>query len=522
MLIPFMSELYGCFLSCILTHTTNMKDFAEGNKTVWDCQARDYPTLNRDIETDIGVVGGGLAGLAAAYTLTERGYKVAVIEGNRVGRGQSLGSSAIVTYAHDAVYYRLIKKYGLETAKKYFRLQADGLTRIREIVKRESIDCGFEDRDFVLFAETKKGEKELLKELEAYKKMGVDSVGLTEDNEAGYNIRCAIKIKKQACLDPYKFCIGLAEAIINKGGLIFENSFVKSQPENNAFSVNGHTVSAKKIIMATHFPYVDFPGFYFFKMYQHRSHSIVFKSDLFLKNMYESADAGGFELRDTGKNSILCLGANIRTGKYNYRSQYAIVEEHIKEKFSVNESDITHRFGAQDCMTADLLPYAGAYSPALDDALVVSGFNKWGFTNAFACADILNRLIKKEEFVNILDTKRFTFIINAGQNLKNLGEILLSFFALLIMPDKKKLKRIDKGQGAVIRHGFKRIGVYRTENGKLIAVKAVCPHLGCALKYNKDERTWDCPCHGSRFDTEGKLIIAGPALRDLERFEELI
>lgn len=498
-----------------------MKIFAEGNKSVWDAPAREYPAVERDIEADVAVVGGGLAGLAVAYTLTERGYKVTVIEGNRIGRGQSLGSSAIITYAHDAIYYRLIKKYGIKTAKEYYKLQEDGLNRIREIVKRENIDCKISNRDFVLFAESKKGEKELQKEFEAYKKMGVNAVSLTKDNEAGYDIRYAIKIKNQACLDPYMFCTGLADAIVQKGGRIFENSFVKTQPENSSVCVNGHTVMAKKIIMATHFPYVDFPGFYFFKMYQHRSHSVVFKSNIELKNMYESADIGGFELRDTGKNGILCLGANIRTGKYKYRSQYAIVEEHIREKFSIKDSGITHRFGAQDCMTADLLPYAGVYSPSLDNVYVVSGFNKWGFTNSFACADILLKTIEKAEFENIFNTKRFTFIINAGQNLKNVGEILASFFALLIMPDKKKLKAIGKGQGAIIRYGFKRAGVYRTEEGKILAVKAVCPHLGCALKWNKDERTWDCPCHGSRFSTEGRLMVAGPALKGLDRLEEL-
>lgn len=493
-----------------------MKEFAEGINSVWDAPVREYPTLNLDVDTDVAVVGGGLAGMAVAYTLIEHGYKVVVIEGHRIGRGQTLGSSAIITYAHDALYYRLIKKYGLRVAGDCFKQQAAALDRIKEIIKIENIDCGMSDRDLVLYAETQKGERELRKELDAYKAMGVRSVGLTKDNEADYNIRCAIKVKGQACLDPYKFCVGLAEAIAHKGGQIFENSFAISQPENNTIRVNGNMVRAKKIIMATHFPYVDFPGFYFFKMYQHRSHSIVFKTDIKLRNMYESVDTGGFELRETGKNSILCLGANIRTGKYKYNSQYAIVEEHIRKKFAIKEGDITHRFSAQDCMTPDLLPYAGAYSPQLKDVYLVSGFNKWGFTNAFACAETVHRLIKRESFVNIFDTKRFTFVINAGQNLKNLGDIIASFFSLLVMPDKKKLRRIEIGQGAVIRRGFTRVGVYRAENNEIYAVKAVCPHLGCALKWNKDEKTWDCPCHGSRFDYKGKLMVAGPALKDLD------
>lgn len=476
--------------------------------------APEYPALENDVTVDAAVIGGGLAGIMCAYELTERGKKVAVIEADRIGRGETEKSSAMLSYAHDVIYSRLIKKHGFETAEDYFKLNKNGLCDIIDIIGREKINCGYTPCDMVLFATTAAGKRALVNENAAYELLG-ENVQPEDRTELPFKIRYALRIKDQGRLNPYLFVTGLAAVCKDKGTLIFEKTRVTQPPENDRLKVNGHTVTARNFVIATHFPYINIPGLYFAKMFQSRSHNIVFhtRHKLFT-DIYESAEANGFEYR-AAEDGILCGGAHIRTGKYKYKSQYRIVEKHLTR---FDDARPFSRFSAQDCMTFDLLPFAGTYSGFSPQIYLITGFNKWGFTNSAAAAKITADLICGKKIRNPFSPERLYFASAPLKAAKNISELLASFADLLLSSNAKKLKRIKPGQGAVVRFGLKRVGVYRDEKGNYKAVAAVCPHMGCSLKWNKDECTWDCPCHGSRFTPEGD-ILSSPAVECAKRLK---
>lgn len=460
---------------------------------------------DRDLKFDVAVIGGGLAGIMCAYELTERGYKVCIVEADRIGCGETRNSSAMVSFAHDLVYDRLIAKHGIDTARQYLTLNKRGLEKIARIVTENNIDCGFKRADMYLFATTKKGTQDLLKEREAYERLGYNAE-TTESSELPYYIEKALKIEAQAYLDPYKFVLGLRDVLLKQGVSIYENCRVTDAPQGNRLAVKEHEITADNFIVATHFPYINMPGYYFAKMYQSRSHNIVFKSKNLPVNMYESVEEDGYEYRPV-EEGILCGGANIRTGKYGYVSRYRIVENHLKDKFGVDTDMITARFSAQDCMTFDMLPFVGKYSGNDDNVYVTTGFNKWGFTTSAAAAEIIADCIEgKNKEDNIFDTRRVYAVKSPYQAIRNIGTVMASYVERLLMTEAKKIENIELGQGAVIRSGVKRIAVYKTHDGGIKAINAVCPHMGCSLTWNKDECSWDCACHGSRFDVDGNII----------------
>lgn len=460
---------------------------------------------DRDVKFDVAVIGGGLAGLMCAYELTERDYKVCVVEAKRIGCGETRNSSAMLSFAHDLVYERLIDKQGIETARQYLALNKRGLDKIVRIITENNIDCGFNRADMYLFATTKKGAQDLLKERDAYDRLGFKT-DVADSTELPYYIEKALKIEGQGYLDPYKFVLGLRDALIQRGTMIYENCRVTEAPQGNRLAVKEHEIIADNFIVATHFPYINMPGYYFAKMYQSRSHNVVFKCKEKLANIYESVEEDGYEYRPVN-DGILCGGANVRTGKYAYASQYRIIEEHIKDKFDVDTDLITAKFSAQDCMTFDMLPFVGRYSCNIDNIYVVTGFNKWGFTTSAAAAEINADCIEGNSLeVNIFDPHRLYAVKSPYQAIRNIGTVMACYLERLLMTEAKKIVAIEPGQGAVIKSGGKRIGVYKTLDGNIKAINAVCPHMGCSLSWNKDECSWDCACHGSRFDVDGNII----------------
>lgn len=470
----------------------------------------DLPELDKDLKTDVMIIGGGLAGMMCAYELTERGYKVCIAEAKTIGGGETRNSSAMVAYTHDLIYDRLIDKHGIDTACRYIELNKRGLEKIARIVEDNSLDCGFARADMYLFATTKKGAADIVKEHKAFERMGHQSE-IVESTELPYFIEKALKVENQAYLDPYKFVIGMRNILLKRGAIILEHCPVTEEPLNNKLALNGHEILADNYVIATHFPYINMPGYYFAKMYQSRSHNVVFKSNTKLKNLYESVEEDGFEYRPVN-SGILCGGANIRTGKYGHESQYKILEKHIKEKFGCEYNDIAAEFAAQDCMTFDMLPFVGKYSRGVDNVYVVTGFNKWGFTTSAAAADIIADSIEgKNQDGNIFDPRRIYALKNPIKAARNLGTVMGSYIERLLISESKKIDNIEAGQGAVIRNGINRIGVYKTLDGEIKAINAVCPHMGCSLSWNKDECTWDCACHGSRFDVDGN-IISNPSI----------
>lgn len=494
-------------------------------KTIWEKGKSfiKFDTLDSDFACDIAIVGGGIAGLWCAFHLANSGKRVCILEAKTIGSGVTSGSTAIFTYAQDAIYNTLIKKHGLEAAKKYLTDTKNAMKNVKTIIENKKFNCELKTIDFVLFSEKLKGAKALKKEVAAYEKLE-EPTPLQLTKCLPYPIKLALQFNDAFQINPLKLCDELAKHVISKGGQIFENTMVKNAPKGNQLKIGNHTITAENFIIATHFPYINLPGFYWLKMYQSQNYTIAFKqnnSSLFCKNIsYESIDKTGFEYRKVGDN-ILCDGVPLRTGKKPYYSKYRIIEKHLNKHFP-EYKEIT-RFCAQDCITMDYLPYAGLYSHFADNVFVVSGFNKWGMTNSYITSDVVSNMImgkldKKAKFEENIYTPQRNSILNAPiKSLKNIGVIAASFINKILNLDAKKFNRIENGQGAVIRYKGKRVGASKDENGTIHLIDAVCPHLGCNLKWNKDERTFDCPCHGSRFDTQGN-IINNPSTKNCEKF----
>ena len=496
-------------------------------KTIWKSKLKAFAPLNRNASYDVAIIGGGIAGLWCAYKLTRAGKKICILEANKIGSGVTSGSTAILTYAQDVIYTPLIKKHGHDVALKFFKDNMNAISNIKKIIEKENFDCSFEPIHFVLFSESHCGKNALNKEYKTYQTFG-HNVEIVKKTNLPYKIKQGLKFDCCYQFDPLKLCDALTKYITANGGEIFEKTLVEEAPDVNELKIGNFVISAKNFVVATHFPFINMPGFYWLKMYQEQNYSMAFAAEKGFENFakgisYESIDKTGFEYRRVGKN-ILCDGVSVRTGKKPYKSKYQILEKHIEKHFGKFEE--VARFMAQDCITLDKLPYAGRYSHFSDNIFVITGFNKWGFANSYICADVVSDMImgklgRNAPFkANIYSPQRVSLFVNLIETVSNVAEVTASFANNILNLDAKKFNRVKNGQGAIIKHKGHRICASRDNNGTLSLVSAICPHMGCSLKWNKDERSLDCPCHGSRFDCNGKLLN-NPSVKNAEKINRI-
>ena len=407
------------------------------------------------------IIGGGLAGILTAYMLEGEGIDYMLLEGDGICQKTTANTTAKITSQHGLIYDKLIREFGEEKAKLYYLANEDALSEYRRI--SEEIDCGFRDADSYIYEKTNTGNIE--KERIALKRLGIDAELVTE-SELPFPISSALKFKNQACFDPLKFI-----SCISKKLNIYEGAHVLEMRGTTAFTKE-HRIDAKKVVVATHFPFINKHGLYFLKMYQHRSYVIALKNAGKINGLYLDGKEGGLSFRRHGE-LLLLGGGGHRTGKGS--CAFRELEELAKNYYP--ESEVVSRWATQDCMTLDGIPYIGRYSASTENTYVATGFNKWGMTSSMVAARLISDMI-------------------CGR--KNRYEELFSPSRSIIRP---KLA----------------VNTFEALSGWINFTKKRCPHLGCALKWNKYERSWDCSCHGSRFDENGKLID-GPAnesLRDI-------
>lgn len=436
-------------------------------------KASKYPTLERDLECDVAIIGGGLAGIMCAESLNGCGMKICIFEANTICSGESANSSAMITYAHDLIYHTLTKKHGISVAKKYYELNKQAQKHVQDL--GASIDCDYRHCDFTIFATTKNGAKQLEQEREIYKKLNL-SFTPTKDCELPFPVTSTMTIPAQGCLNPYRFVTKMCENLKNNGVEIYEQSRAITEPVDNKLKIGEHIVKAKHFIIATHFPYINAPGYYFTKMYQSRSHNAVYNTDLRLANMYESAEDNGFEYRPTDSGT-LCGGCAVRTGRYKSPNYYKTLDAHMTAKFEATTADAVAHFSAQDCITFDDLPFIGRYANSMPNVYVVTGFNKWGFTTSAVAARIIADLIQGKETDNIFEPSRLYALKSPIKELRNIACDIVGFGGRLTV-DSKSIAEVQIGEGKTIKINGERVGVFRREDGGLDAIKAACPHMG--------------------------------------------
>ena len=480
-------------------------------------------TLSQDKHTDVCIIGGGMFGIATAYYLLKQGKRVIVLEKEEIGSKATGHTTAKITSQHGAIYAYLVDKYGVDFAKKYWMANENALHDIKQIVAENGIECGLEEQENYVYAVTEDEEEKIEKEYEALRKI-TDKVELVTETYLPFEVKSAVKIKEQAQFHPLQYLNGLANKILELGGEIYTNSDcedVKKEKDEYLCQVGKYTVHAKNVVMATHYPFLIVPGFYFAKMYQASSYVIGVdtKTDLF-PGMYIRASSPVLSFRtveDNGKRILLLGGAGHKTGKaVSEEETYGVLEEEARKLFP--EAEILYKWSTRDCITLDKIPYIGEFSAMMPHVYVGTGFNKWGMTSSHVAAKIVSDKIleKVNPFEEVFEATRMHPIVNKDEVKNMVSDTVKAQVKERVKEENLTIEEMNLGTGGIVEIEGDKVGVYKDENGKLFAIKPVCTHLGCMLEWNGADKTWDCPCHGSRFSYDGKNLY-DPANKNLEK-----
>lgn len=428
-------------------------------KSLWEqtAELNHFDCLDGDIKTDVLIIGGGMAGLLCAYQLHQAGVPYVLAEADTICSGVTKNTTAKLTIQHGLIYHKLIAQFGVERARRYLAAQEEALSRYRTLCRH--LDCDYEEQDSYVYA--RDNLRNIERELDALHRLGFPGE-FASRLPLPFPVAGGVKFPRQAQFHPLKFT-----AAISQGLHVYEHTMVKELVGRTAITNHGR-IHAKHIVVATHFPFLNRHGSYFIKLYQHRSYVLALGHAPNLNGMYVDQTRTGLSFRNYG-GMLLVGGGGHRTGKPggNWQELRQFVKEHYPK------STEKYHWAAQDCMSLDNMPYIGPYWSNTSDVYVATGFNKWGMTNSMVAATLLCDLVqgKQNPYTEVFSPARSIFrpqlAVNALESTVN-----------LLTPSTRR-----------------------------------CPHLGCALKWNAAEHTWDCPCHGSRFTRDGTLID-NPATKD--------
>lgn len=484
-----------------------------------------YPTLEEDLELDIAIVGGGMVGILSGYLLSQAGLKVAVLEADRILQGTTGHTTAKITSQHSLIYDRLKKSFGEELARQYADANEAAIHLIDDLAGEHQIECDFVWRPAFVYTQSDKYVEKLEKEAEAASSLGI-MASVVDHLTLPFTVKAALRFEHQAQFHPLKFLKALAEEMVKKGGQIFEKTHAVEIEEGRTCTVNtsqGKRVKADQVIIATHYPFFDGGGLYFSRIYQERSYIIgVSTKEKLPAGMYISAENPTRSLRSQrfqDGEMILVGGEHHKTGQcQNTNLCYQNLIEFARENFTVK--DVLYRWSTQDCSTLDGLPYVGRLTLRSPNSYLATGFGKWGMTNSAASAMILRDLITRGEspWAGVYNPSRSTSASAIVNFIVQNADVAKNYVAGKLEPAMDSLD-IEKGQAQVVYVDGQKMGAFRDDNGQIHIVDLTCPHVGCELEWNHAERTWDCPCHGSRFSYEGD-IIEGPAQYCLSHIEQ--
>jgi len=470
--------------------------------SIWTRTARlpSFPPLSGDISTEAAVIGGGMTGILTACALRQAGVPAVVLEAGTIASGQTAGTTAKLTAQHGLRYAWLTEKLGRAAAGQY------ALANLRAAAWVRSLGADCDLRDCTSYLYTAGAPAPLREELEAGRRLGLE-LFLTEDTELPFPAT-ALGLRHQAVFHPLKLIGALARELT-----IYEHTQVLGVDGATVLTGRGR-VRAEWVIFACHFPFVNVPGWYFVRQRQERSYVLALEGPPPLRDAYLGLSGDGLSLRSWDRY-LLLGGAGHPTGENQKGGQYARLRQAAARLWPGCREAAA--WSAQDCVPYDGVPYIGRFSPARPQWLVATGFQKWGMTSAAVAAQLLTGIVTDQELPDgdVFAPHRF-HPAAAGGLLQNVGKAAKGLSRRVIAPGRISVEQLPRGHGGVVKLDGKKLGAYRDRNGTLYTVSLRCPHLGCQLEWNPEERTWDCPCHGSRFTFRGERI-SGPAQRDAER-----
>ncbi|MDR7870852.1 MAG: FAD-dependent oxidoreductase [Tissierellaceae bacterium] len=492
-------------------------------KSYWISSTEDtnYPSLNDDVSVDIAIVGGGMVGILTAYELEKQGFNIAIIEAEKIVQSTTAHTTAKLTSQHNLIYDKLVNQMGRELAQQYARANESAIHQIKKIADENNINCDYESQFAYIYTQEDKYKEDIVKEVEAARLLGIDAE-LISDIPFPIDIKTGMVFRNQAQFHPRKFLLKLAEILNDRGVSIYEKTrAIELNSENDKYIINtdvGKKVTAEKVIIATHYPFFNKKSMYYARLYVERSYILGIKAkEKYPGGMYINAEEPPRSLRyhptDDGE-LILVVGENHKTGQgENTNEHYEALLNFAKDIFTIK--DIPFRWSTQDCFTLDGIPYVGQYASDTPNLYVATGFAKWGMTNSVASSIILRDLVFKGEspWADVYNPSRKTIVAST----KNFVVQNANVASQLI---EGKLSNTDNdvelkpGDAVIVEVDGDKVGCFRDDEGKLHLVNTTCTHMGCELKWNSAERSWDCPCHGSRFTYEGK-VLHGPAVKPL-------
>lgn len=474
-----------------------------------------YPTLAEELTVDVCIVGAGITGVTLAYLLKNSGLKIALIDSDDFLHGSTAYTTAKLTAQHNLIYNNLIKNYGLDQAQHYANAQNKAIDFVREICDQLNIDCQLETLPAYVYSQDANAVQDIIDEYEAAKQLGFDC-DLLDKLDLPFPIEKALVFQNQAQFHPLHFLISLLKEIEQSDCVALRSNTPARDlrhNENGTYSVltdTNFSVHAKKVIQTCHFPFYDDLSLLFAKAEIDHSYLIaVENAHPMPAGMYISCDQPTRSLR-TYRSLLLVGGENHRPGtvadtkqKYQALIDFASTNFHTKK--------VKNQWSTQDYISSDQIPYIGALHQDNHDLYVATGYCKWGMTNGIVAAMLLCDLVqqKDNEWTTLFSPSRFNLKAQFKGLLKNNGEVAFEYI-------KGKLKTADKSlylepdEATIIKTENGKVGVYKDLDSELHVLDITCPHLGCELVFNTAEKTWDCPCHGSRFSYRGD-VIEGPA-----------
>jgi len=483
--------------------------------------APDRPRASTDHHADVAVIGGGIVGVTTALLLRRQGARGTLLEAGRICGGVTGHTTAKLSSLHGLSYATIAGKHGDEAARVYGEANEAGIERIAAFAEELDIDCELRRKANLTYTEEEGQRSPVEQEAEVAARVGLPA-SLVEETDLPYPVSAAVRFEDQADFHPRRYLLGLAEALVAEGGEVFERSPVESVDQGSPCRVcvrDGATVSATRVVVATHMPLLD-RGLWFARVHPERSYVVAGRTPgPLLADMYLSAESPAKSIRVArvdGEDWLLVGGEGHKTGHSKPEESYRRLADFARDRFGLESIELC--WASQDNQPVDGMPYVGALWPLSDRLLTATGFKKWGLAAGTAAAMILaDRVAGRENpWAATFDAGRVSPRAGGPTFVKENADVGLRFFGDRLK--RRSVARLAPGEGGIVRDGLGQAAVYKDEDGRLQALSARCTHLGCIVNWNAADRTWDCPCHGSRFDLDG-TVIQGPGVDPLRKVE---
>jgi glycine/D-amino acid oxidase-like deaminating enzyme/nitrite reductase/ring-hydroxylating ferredoxin subunit len=480
-----------------------------------------FPRLDRELSVDVAVLGGGIVGISTALLLKRAGLTVAVVEKSSVGSGVTGYTTAKLSSLHGTSYQQLNSSFGEDAARSYGEANEAGIEQIARWVDEEAIDCDFRRKPNYTYAASPDSLPRIEKEVEAARKAGLPA-SYTDVTDLPFPVAGAVRFDNQAEFHPRRFLLALASLIPGDGSHVFEQTQATGVSQRRPFRVDtsGASLRADHVVVATHFPILD-RGLYFARMHPERSYALgVRVRDAPPQGMYISAGEPTRTIRShpVGDGEVLIVGGEShKVGQGGDTSErYLALERFAREHWDVER--IEYQWATQDNVTVDNLPYVGQYMPLMRGLYTATGFKKWGLAQGVAAGMILTDLIceRPNAWADLYDPDRMKLTGVQGLVKENANVAARFLGDRVTKRGNRDAADLRPGEGDIASLNGEKVAAFRDEEGNLHAVSPICTHLGCQVNWNSGDRSWDCPCHGSRFGPDGE-VLHPPAVKPLER-----